>query len=65
MNSFLGKNEQILMNMFVFFIYFLVNENPGLGLGFQKAYSVVLKKLFRDAKIIMVRQPKSKQRRSF
>ena len=26
---------------------FYKNENPRLGLGFQKAYSVVLKKLFR------------------
>ncbi|WP_284561131.1 hypothetical protein, partial [Bacillus sp. T2.9-1] len=33
-------------------------ENPGLCLGFQKAYSVVLKKLPQGAKIFLVRQPK-------
>ncbi|WP_378999469.1 hypothetical protein, partial [Metabacillus niabensis] len=31
-------------------------ENPRLGLGFQKAFSVVLKKLFRGAKIFLVPQ---------
>ena len=40
----------------VFFYY--RKENPGLCLGFQKAYSVVLKKLPQGAKIFLVRQPK-------
>lgn len=38
--------------------YFYRKENPGLCLGFQKAYSVVLKKLPQGAKIFLVRQPK-------
>jgi len=37
--------------------FYCGNENPRLGLGFQKAYSVVLKKLFCGAKIFLVRQP--------
>jgi hypothetical protein len=37
---------------------FYRKENPGLCLGFQKAYSVVLKKLPHGAKIFLVRQPK-------
>ncbi|MEK4868482.1 hypothetical protein [Niallia sp. FSL W8-1348] len=32
-------------------LFFYRKENPGLCLGFQKAYSVVLKKLPRGAKI--------------
>jgi len=38
--------------------YYYRKENPGLCLGFQKAYSVVLKKLPQGAKIFLVRQPK-------
>jgi len=38
--------------------FYYRKENPGLCLGFQKAYSVVLKKLPQGAKIFLVRQPK-------
>jgi len=38
--------------------FYYGNENPGLGPGFQKAFSVVLKKLPHGAKIFLVRQPK-------
>ena len=41
------------------------NENPRLGLGFQKAYSVVLKNSSGDAKIFLVRQPKYEQTEEF
>ena len=37
--------------------FYYGKENPRLGLGFRKAFSVVLKKLFRDARIFLVRQP--------
>jgi len=46
------------------FLYYK-KENPRLGLGFQKAYSEVLKKLPRGAKIFLVRQPKYQHTEEF
>jgi putative transposase len=45
--------------------FFYRKENPRLGLGFKKAYSVVLKKLSRGAKIFLVRQPKYQHTEEF
>ncbi len=54
MNLDITNEDRLIKSLSIFYR----KENPGLCLGFQKAYSVVLKKLPQGAKIFLVRQPK-------